>query len=337
MKLFKAEPSVASRTDETTASLAESVALVQRQCAEILGQIAAMNDRLSELAVRESELRAVLERDADLEPHTAHLRQTLKKPGFPEHVRAAIDRAPLHLDPFPYTVIEDLLPSSLYRCALRGLPPVELFKSKPKGKQHLSVPFSLAPSYSHRPWRFIADDLVPNVIAPAIVEKFRAPIDEWIARNWPDLSPEEVALHGSGGRVMFRQRGYRIMPHRDPKWGFITCIFYLARRGDSEAWGTQLYAVDEDEDAKSAAPFWIDPKKCRCVEDVAFLPNRLLVFLNSTGAHGAHIPPDAQPETLERYIYQFRIGPTADAIAMLKSKLPEERQPLWSGKALVDY
>ena len=73
------------------------------------------------------------------------------------------------------------------------------------------------------------------------------------------------------------------------------------------------------------------------MEDVKFRPNRLLVFLNSAGAHGAYIPADAQPETLERYIYQFRVGPTVDAIAKLRSMLPEERQPLWTGKALVDY
>jgi hypothetical protein len=63
----------------------------------------------------------------------------------------------------------------------------------------------------------------------------------------------------------------------------------------------------------------------------------LLVFLNSGGAHGAHIPEDAQPENLERYIYQFRVGPSVEAVSMLKSMLPEERLALWSGKALVDY
>ena len=162
-------------------------------------------------------------------------------------------------------------------------------------------------------------------------------IDEWIATNWPSLPPESVELHGTSGRIMFRRRGYRILPHRDPKWSFLTCILYLARRGDDESWGTQLYAVDEDREATSAAPYWIDEQHCRLVEDVAFRPNRLLVFLNSVGAHGASIPADAQPANLERYIYQFRVGPTPDAIAMLKSMLPEERRPLWTGKASVDY
>lgn len=319
------------------AALAESVALVQRQCEEILLQLKATNDKLLQLSARESELRAVLERATELDTHLDRLRKTLRKTTMAEQVSAAIDRAQLHLDPFPYTVIDDLTPAVFYDALLKGIPPVELFEHKPAGKQHLDVPFALAPLYSHRVWRFMASELVPKVIAPRIIEKFRTQIDAWITSNWPELPPESVELHSSGGRVMFRRRGYRILPHRDPKWSFITCILYLARPGDDEAWGTQLFAVDEDQEAKSAAPYWIDQKHCRLVEDVAFRPNRLLVFLNSAGAHGAHIPPDAQPETLERYIYQFRVGPTPDAVAKLKSMLPEERQPLWAGKALVDY
>jgi hypothetical protein len=337
MNLFKNRPGIASASADDNARLADAVALVQEQCEQILQQVKAMEGRLSQLALRESELRVVLEREAELDPHREHLGKVVNKQGTADDVRAAIDRAELHLDPFPYTIVDDLLPGSLYKSLLRGIPPVELFENKPAGKEHLDVPFSLAPTYSRHVWRYMADVVVPTIIAPRLIEKFRAPIDEWIARNWPSLPPGSVELHGSGGRIMFRRRGYRILPHRDPKWAFITCILYLARRDDGAAWGTQLYAVDDDQEARSAAPFWIDEKRCRLVEDVAFLPNRLLVFLNSTGAHGAHIPPDAEPATLQRYIYQFRIGPTVDAIAMLKSMLPEERQPLWSGKALVDY
>ena len=62
----------------------------------------------------------------------------------------------------------------------------------------------------------------------------------------------------------------------------------------------------------------------------------MLVFLNSVGAHGAHIPEDAQPETLERYIYQFRIAPTVESMSLLRAALPEDRRPLWVGKS-ADY
>jgi len=337
MAIPNTDPDVAGLVDEGTGAGDQSVALVQQQCADILEQIKGMRDELSRLAVRESELRAVIERNTEMDAQLDRLQKMLRKTTPAEKVAAAIGGAELHLDPFPHIVVDDLVPPGLYDALLKGIPPVELFENKPAGKQHLDVPFALAPTYSQRVWRYMASELIPKVITPHILDKFRVQIDEWIARNWPDLPPESVDLHGTSGRIMFRRRGYRILPHRDPKWSFITCIFYLARPGDDEAWGTQLYAVDQDQEAKSAAPYWIDEKTCRLVEDVKFRPNRLLVFLNSVGAHGAHIPADAQPETLERYIYQFRVAPTPAAISMLKSTLPEERQPLWSGKTLVDY
>ena len=319
-----------------TQASVQQIEALQRQCADILKQVKAMNDQLSQLAVRESELRSVLEREAALQPYQEHLVKVLGNERLTEKVRSTIDRAELHLQPFPYAIIDNLLPAALYNCLLRGIPPIELFTSRPN-RQNLSAPFAMAPSYSNHVWRFMAEVLVPEVIAPAIIEKFRHPLNEWTTRNWPDVPPESVVMHGSGGRIMLQRRGYRIRPHRDPKWGFLTGILYLARDGDSEAWGTQVYAVDEDREATNTAPYWIDEKWCRLTEDVDYRPNRLLVFLNSTGAHGAHIPADAEPEALERYIYQFRIGPTTQVISMLRSMLPEERRPLWAGKAQLDY
>jgi hypothetical protein len=337
MALFKTDSKGASGTDPAGASLTDAIAHVRRQCDEILERVNGMSAQLAQLTAREQELRRILEHNSQYEPHLERLGKLMRKKLTPDRINAAIDRADLRLDPCPYTVIDGLLPEELYAALLHGLPPVELFIDKPATKQQLAVPFDLAPTYSQRVWTHLVNELIPNVIAPRLIDKFRVQIDEWISLNWPQLDPRSVELHGSGGRVMLRRRGYRIRPHRDPKWSFITCILYLARPGDDEAWGTQIYAVNDDEEAKNAAPYWISEKQCRLVEDVRFKPNRLLVFLNSVGAHGASIPEDAQPENLERYIYQFRLGPTVEAIAMLKSMLPEERQGLWAGKALVDY
>lgn len=320
-----------------TGSEALATALVQQQFPELLAQVKAMREELARLTVRERELRAVLERATVMDAHLERLQKTLRKTTIGERIVAAIEEAPYQRSPFPYTVIDNIFPLVFYDELLAGIPPVELFESKPIGKQHLDVPFALAPLYSQRIWRYLASTLVPDVITPALVAKFRGDINEWIRRNWPDLPPESIELRGSGGRIMYRRRGYRIRPHRDPKWSFITCILYLAFPGDDESWGTQMYAVRNDREATSAAPYWIDEKDCTMVEDVKFVPNRMAVFLNSDGAHGAFIPPDAQPENLRRYIYQFRIGPTLEWIAKLKSILPEERQALWTGKAVVDY
>jgi hypothetical protein len=150
------------------------------------------------------------------------------------------------------------------------------------------------------------------------------------------VDPRSVEFHSSDGRILLRRRGYRIPPHRDPKWGFLTAILYLARRGDSETWGTQLFRVSGDSEAHGPAPHWVEDTQCSLVEDVKFRPNRMLVFLNSVGAHGAEIPSDAQPESLERCIYQFRVAPVTESMATLKAALPDDRRASWAGKA-ADY
>lgn len=337
MRFAETNPGGVAMPDERVAALAESVAAMRRQCEDMLAQMKTIGERVSELASREAQLRALAEHESLLEPYDQQLDTMISRSeSTAARVAEALEGAVLHVEPFPYAVVDHLLPTRLYKCLVRGIPPPELFSAKATGKEQLAVPFSLAPTYSRRAWRYMAETVVPTMIAPRVIEKFRPQIDEWITSNWPGVSPSSVDLHSSGGRVMLRRRGYTIEPHRDPKWGFITCILYLPRQEDSESWGTQIYSVDEDREADSAAPYWIDPRRCRLVEDVNFKPNRMLVFLNSRGAHGARIPPNAQPENLQRHIYQFRIGPTAEAIAMLKAKLPEERQPLWVGKALID-
>ena len=313
----------------------DRIAVLERQCQQILEEVKTLNERLATVVRREGQLRAVLARNAELDGEASRLDGLLSDESTAAHVSRAIGRGKLHLDPFPYAVIDDVLPKDLYAAVLKGLPPVELFGDRPFNKQQLTVPFALAPAYSQRVWTFLADVAVPDFIVPAVIDKFRGALDDWIARNWPDVPPDSVQFHSSDGRIILRGRGYRIPPHRDPKWGFITCILYLARRHDSEAWGTQLYSVDEDEEARGAAPHWIDPARCKPAADVTFKANRLLVFLNSVGAHGASIPDDA-PEKLERYIYQFRIAPTVESMARLKSTLPEERRPFWAGKS-ADY
>ncbi len=307
-----------------------------RQCAEIAAELKALRSEVAELSRRHAQVRALLARNADLEPYQERLQGIIAKATTGAHIARSIRRADLQTHPFPHAIVDDVVPDDLYGALLRGLPPLDLFSDKPVNKQYLQVPFVMAPSYSQRVWCHMASTVVPDFIVPAVLEKFKDPIDEWISANWPQVPSAAISMHSSDGRILLRRRGYRIPPHRDPKWGFITCIVYLARKQDSEAWGTALYTVDNDDEARGAAPHWIDAARCRLVTEVAFRPNRMLVLLNSVGAHGAHIPADAEPETLERYIYQFRIAPTVDSMALLKSSLSDERKPFWAGKS-ADY
>jgi hypothetical protein len=116
----------------------------------------------------------------------------------------------------------------------------------------------------------------------------------------------------------------------------ITGILYLAKPGDDPRWGTDLFTVDDDLKAPSLAPHWIKEEQCHHVRLVENRPNRLLVFLNSKGAHGARIPADLTDAEVERSIYQFRLTPRTTAMRTLISSLPESEQRTWQGK-VSDY
>jgi hypothetical protein len=280
----------------------------------------------------EAQLRAVAERNLELEGSEAGLDAAMADPSLHEHITAAIGAATLRCDPFPYVVVDDLLPEALYDALIEGLPPAALFADRPANKQQLKVPLQFAPRFSLRVWSFVSDTVVYSMIRPAVMDKFREPLETWLRASFPAAGGTVPNLVSSDGRLLLRTRGYRIRPHRDPKWGFITCILYLTRPGDEERWGTDLYSVEDDREARGVQPYWIDEASCRRVETVSFRRNRALIFLNSGGAHGAAIPADAEPADLQRLIYQFRLGPSTAQIATLIDSLPPDRREFWKGR-----
>jgi hypothetical protein len=310
------------------------------------GRLAALETEARSLKVavadahhRESRLTAIYRCDVEQQPMLAALDRVLSPDAIAAHVERAAAAADLHLDPFPHVVLENLFPQPFYDAVVRGIPPSELFDGA-ENKQRIVVPFEMAPAFSRQVWSFLLHDVVDAALGPALLRKLREPLAEWVTETWPELAGQPiesvVRMQSTDGRILLRRRGYVIPPHRDPKWGFVTCLLYLARPGDSQSWGTQLYAVDDDTEAASVAPHWIRAERCRLVKDVPFRANTALVFLNSRGAHGAQIPASAEPPTLERYIYQFRIGPTAESIRRLVALLPAERREKWAGK-VADY
>jgi hypothetical protein len=316
------------RQDEGFAFLREQRALLDEIRADV-----------KRIEMRETQLRAIALRDVELEDREDALARLMCDDEVRSHVWRQFEAATLRTDPFPHLVVDRVLPDKLYDAVVAGIPPVELFFDRRPNKRQMTVPFKLAPAYGRRIWNYMARVVVPQMIMPEMVRKFREPLSDWLRQNFPALgdSPlDRLRMTASDGRILLRTRGYVIPPHRDPKWGFLTGLLYLARPGDSETWGTQLYSVDEDREARGVAPYWIDGKKCRQVVDVTFVPNRILIFINSAGAHGATIPDDAEPEALERYAYQFRIGLGEEATNWVLDTLSPERRPFWMGKT-TDY
>lgn len=287
--------------------------------------------RVEALRIRTEQLETIVKLDWEWQEDLVRLPEILDRPRIERHVSAAVAAAPLVLDPFPHLVIDKWLPREVYRIMIRALPPPVFFADLHPSRQQLPVPFSLSPTYSRRVWAFIAHEIVDGILSRALNARFDGVVREYIESFLLSSEGLDLSMRASDGRLMLRRPGYAITPHRDPKWGFVTGLIYLARGGDDEAHGTQLYRVREDEEAPSDKPFYIDASRCELVRTVPFRANSMLAFLNSTGAHAASIPADAQPAGLERYVYQFRLGPDTRAIKALLARMPGERRTRWAG------
>lgn len=329
---------MATRQDELLTRLED--VRTANPSAVLAAKLDGVNQRLEELGLRERQLRAVQRADGKFDRRESDLDAVLDADAIAAHVRAAIASSTLKEDPFPHAVVDNLFPDAFFDALIRGLPPVELFADRAINKQQLTVPFEVAPRYGRRVWAFMAETVAADIIAPAMIEKFAPQLSAWLQMNFPVLGENPLAkipMGCSDGRIMLRRPGYYIKPHRDPKWGFLTCLLYLKRPSDDESWGTDVLRVTEDEEARGAKPHWIDEARCEAVERVAFRRNRALMFLNSTGAHTARIPDDAQPADLERYTYQFRVGAERETIQYLLANLPEDRRVFWEGKIVTSY
>jgi hypothetical protein len=254
------------------------------------------------------------------------------------HAAAAVARAPLQLDPFPHLLIEDLLPEDAADELVAALPSSVFFRRNAKRHQ-VQVPFAFAPAYSRLVWGIFFEKVVAETVLPAVTEKFRPALDDYVRAHWPHLGSMREAgieLRVTNSRLMLRRPGYVIKPHRDPRWAFLTCLVYLPRPSDVESYGTQLYRLRNEPRVTHSSPLWVDPSECELVKDVPATRNTALVFLNSTGAHGASIPADAPPDT-KRYLYQVHFSVQEDIRQKLADSLDGEEKSSWVAERGAAY
>jgi hypothetical protein len=252
--------------------------------------------------------------------------------GIAAHAAAAVARAQLELDPFPHIVIDNLLPDDVGLELIRALPSNAFFKTEDMTRQELEVPFVFAPEYSRVMWNTFFHKVIAQAMVPAIMEKFRPALDDFLRAHWPELgsmAEAGITLHVSNSRLLLRRPGYVIKPHRDPRWAFLTCLVYLPQTVEHQVYGTQLYRLRREPEVTHSSPLWVDGSECELVKDVPALRNTAVVFLNSTGAHGASIPANA-PANVERFLYQVQFGVDEKTKERLISGAADTARPSWA-------
>jgi len=255
------------------------------------------------------------------------------------HAIAAVARSTLELDPCPYLVIEDLLPADAADELVGAVPSNVFFKSQDMSRQEMQVPLVFAPERSRIAWGVFFDAVISNALARALTDKFRPALDDFLRLHWPafgSMADNRITLEVSNSRLLLRRPGYVIKPHRDPRWAFLTCLVYLPKPGETETYGTQLYRLRHEPELEHSSPLWADPSQCELVRDVPARQNTALVFLNSTGAHGASIPRDA-PEDTERYVYQVQFSVDEATRQRLIASLSGKARDGWATDRQSEY
>lgn len=285
---------------------------------------------LPELRARVDRCMAVYQDDAQSADRIAAFHARVDLEAVKAHVRRAIASARLEREPYPYLVVEHLFPDDVFDTFVEALPSPVFFDKVAEQRDEIMVPFPFAPAYHRLVWSVFQDG-IEQAMLPALLETFRPALDDFVRTTWPSLGswPESgLTLRAANSRLMLRRRGYVIKPHRDPRWSFLTALVYLAPRDAPQAYGTQLYRLTIERDAGHSSPFWPNLDECELVRDVPGVGNTALVFLNSTGAHGAVVPKTAPADYL-RYIYQARFSPDAASKARLVELLETDARPRW--------
>jgi hypothetical protein len=247
------------------------------------------------------------------------------------HLRDAVAAATLETDPGAYMVIQDVLPPDMYALLVDTMPPPDGFDIADSVKANFDPErTTIAPERSRETWRWFQREVVDGVLTPLLLARFHPHlVGAYRDLFGADLVEDALRLpkHAFRGRLMLRRPGYRLKPHRDMRIAALTGLIYFARPGDSAQYGTDLYRIDNDQQAPTMKTFY--PESCGAIAEhvraVPFVGNSALIFMNAPGmAHGASIPRDATQAT--RYAYQFYIGPPKDDYSRLIRRMTPAQQ-----------
>jgi hypothetical protein len=273
---------------------------------------------LPELQARIDRCISVYVQDGKSAAKVNDFRASIDRAGILAHVTSAVGRAELQLDPCPHLVVDAVFPDYFYDRLIDSLPPPVFFEKTADLRDEMPVPFVMAPAFSRAVWD-VFHEVVEQALLPAVITAFQPALDDFVRSSWPALGSwhhSGITLRAANPRLMLRRRGYLIKPHRDPRWAFLVALFYAAPRSAAHTFGTQLYRLVRERDEPHTSPLWLAPEECQLARDVPGIGNSALIFLNSTGAHGASVPDDAPADFL-RYVYQARFSPDAPTKARL--------------------
>jgi hypothetical protein len=241
-----------------------------------------------------------------------------------EAVRAKVEGAELHPDPFPHVVIPNLLPDAFFGLLAGSIPPLEFFEQSKRGlKANLVLEdddpyFAAAPQDFREVWTKLRDGVVSEEIAPLLVRRLESAIREKFAALFSSEIADEVMADGfetTGGRIMARKPGYVLRAHTDSAHYAVTCLLYFTSAEDESSGALCLFRPERTPELRHVSTYFPDREEgieAELVKTIPIRENLFVAFLNDQASlHGLQVDrtDDSQGD---RITYQSHIVPRRD-------------------------
>jgi hypothetical protein len=306
------DPRALERNADTVDSLRAATKALRNDLRSIRAALADLTTQLNAVERQMEQLVVLRREEIDAPARMDMLQRILNTDRVAAHVRQAMERTDIVDSPVPHGITSALLPSEVYDALLDAIPPPIFFEvaSRPE----LPVPPRLAPMHSLATWAFVAD-LVDEVIGPALITRFREPLDHYIRSLCPSLATTAGGLmfRARQGRIVQRRPGIDAPARRARPWDFLTTVLCLAYPHDGEQYGSQIYA---------AVP-----------TPIPFRANSALTMVDTIGAHEYVSIPSSEPANTALYTYEFRIGPDEETRRLMLEEMDESSRRIWEAAA----
>jgi hypothetical protein len=217
-------------------------------------------------------------------------------------VRARLDGAEIHRDPFPHLVVEDLLPPDFFQRLAETMPPVDAFERGDKLKSNLHLKqrnryFAQAPEEFQAVWSVLRDDVMRDVVAPTLTRRLASEIREKFASLFNAEIADEImegGLVSDDGRIMARKPGYDLKPHTDPAHFAVTTLLYFTAAADESSGALCLFRPERSPELRHVSTYFPEREEGIGVTLERSIPiqgNLFVAFLNAQDSlHGLRYP-----------------------------------------------
>ena len=233
-----------------------------------------------------------------------------------EHIVAALQRAPVEREPFPYVFIDDAFPADFYASLLQHLPLTSNYRrlvdTGRVGKHYSPERFVVdcgvesmegLPGSQREFWQGLFDAFSSATFAQAFLDKFASDL----SARFLGANGERIDLQFSQDVLLIRDyRNYFLRPHTDSPLKLVSVLIYLAADDARPGMGTTFFSP-HDRKMTSEGGEGHDYGQFSPVRTLPYLPNRMLAFPKTNRSFHGVMPVAGYDDRRDILLYDLKM------------------------------